>query len=58
MEHRKVISLAEFRQRISSDSEQPPPSPKPAAARRPVPPDQVEAFGWVTFLPTPVVSAA
>jgi hypothetical protein len=58
IEHRKVIPLDEFRQRISSDNEHPPPSPRPAAARRPVPPDRVDAFGWATFTPRPIVFAA
>ena len=57
-EHRKVIWLAEFRRRISSDNDHPPPSPKPAAARRPAPPHQVDAFAWAAFMGTPIMSAA
>ena len=43
-EQRKVISLAEHRQRIALyDPEHPPPSPCPAAARRPQPPTWIDA---------------
>ena len=45
-EWRNVISLAEYRQRISCvDGERPPPSPCPAAARRPAQPISIEAIG-------------
>jgi hypothetical protein len=57
-EYRTVISLDEFRRTISSDTEHPPPSPRPAAARRPVPPDRVDAVGWAGLMPGPIVFAA
>jgi hypothetical protein len=57
VEPRNVVSLADFRRRTAPDSEHPPPSPKPAAARRPAPPRNVDAIGWIGA-PRPHVFAA
>jgi hypothetical protein len=45
-EEGKIVQLAEYRQRLArDDSGRPPPSPRPAAARRPVPPISIDVLG-------------
>ena len=46
-----VLWLADFRGRNASDDDRPPPSPEPAAARRPVSPDIADAIGQTRALP-------
>jgi hypothetical protein len=44
-EQRKIVWLADYRRGHSPDNERPPPSPQPAAARRPAPPRSIDALG-------------
>ncbi len=44
----KIVHLAEYRRRLApGDNERPPPSPRPAAARRPVPLVSIDVFGSI-----------
>jgi len=55
----RVVSLAEYRQRIyPSNTEHPPPSPCPAAARRPHPPTWIDAVARPRTPLSPSVVAA
>jgi hypothetical protein len=45
-EEGKIVQLAEYRRRLARDDNgRPPPSPRPAAARRPVPLVSTDVFG-------------
>jgi hypothetical protein len=58
-EQRKIISLAEYRQRIALyDPEHPPPNPRPAAAKRPQPPTWINAVATPQVLSGSLLAAA